>query len=251
MDSALSQFLLQETQAPGCEAMLEQSCSGSDPGYYSACGSLSPASSVDSLCASPRTLRCGAGQEPAEGLLFSTAAAETGPRPAQPAQGARRSRSRYPGHKRQSASEREKLRMRDLTKALHHLNAYLPPSLAPAGQTLTKIQTLRLTIRYIAQLSAQLEAPEGAPSQARPDLPPSGFGTRDTDRGSFCQSVGAMTTEDIAMFQPAFPHTVDQYSCLRQPFQQSPCGDYSIAQTLTEEYYTLQNQLPLSKLGSL
>ncbi|KAL2093493.1 hypothetical protein ACEWY4_010805 [Coilia grayii] len=69
----------------------------------------------------------------------------------------RLSRTKYPGRKRQSASEREKLRMRDLTKALHHLRNYLPPSVAPEGQTLTKIQTLRLAIRYIAHLSAQLQ----------------------------------------------------------------------------------------------
>uniref|UniRef100_A0AAY5KTN1 BHLH domain-containing protein n=1 Tax=Esox lucius TaxID=8010 RepID=A0AAY5KTN1_ESOLU len=72
----------------------------------------------------------------------------------------RRVRSRYPGKKRQSASDREKLRMRDLTKALHHLRTYLPPSVAPAGQTLTKIEILRLTIRYISSLSDQLELQE-------------------------------------------------------------------------------------------
>ncbi|XP_041967248.1 mesoderm posterior protein 2-like [Alosa sapidissima] len=69
----------------------------------------------------------------------------------------RKLRSRNPSRQRQSASEKEKLRMRDLTKALHHLRTYLPPSVAPAGQTLTKIQTLRLAIRYIAHLSAQVQ----------------------------------------------------------------------------------------------
>ncbi|XP_019912279.1 mesoderm posterior bb [Esox lucius] len=68
----------------------------------------------------------------------------------------RKSRSKNPSKQRQSASEKEKLRMRDLTKALHHLRTYLPPSVAPAGQTLTKIETLRLTIGYISHLSAQL-----------------------------------------------------------------------------------------------
>ncbi|KAJ7999377.1 hypothetical protein DPEC_G00193770 [Dallia pectoralis] len=72
----------------------------------------------------------------------------------------KRSRSRYPGKKRQSASDREKLRMRDLTKALHHLRTYLPPSVAPVGQTLTKIEILRLTIGYISSLSEKLELPE-------------------------------------------------------------------------------------------
>ncbi|XP_058637669.1 mesoderm posterior ba [Onychostoma macrolepis] len=68
----------------------------------------------------------------------------------------RRLRLKNPSEQRQNASEKEKLRMRDLTKALHHLRTYLPPSVAPVGQTLTKIETLRLTIRYISFLSAQL-----------------------------------------------------------------------------------------------
>nr|XP_008283102.1 PREDICTED: mesoderm posterior protein 1-like [Stegastes partitus] len=68
---------------------------------------------------------------------------------------------------RESASEKEKLRMRDLTKALHHLRSYLPPSVAPAGQTLTKIETLRLTIRYISYLSAQLGLSEEVLFQRR------------------------------------------------------------------------------------
>uniref|UniRef100_A0A8C1GCD5 Mesoderm posterior ba n=1 Tax=Cyprinus carpio TaxID=7962 RepID=A0A8C1GCD5_CYPCA len=68
----------------------------------------------------------------------------------------RRLRVKNPSEQRQNASEKEKLRMRDLTKALHHLRTYLPPSVAPVGQTLTKIETLRLTIRYISFLSAQL-----------------------------------------------------------------------------------------------
>ncbi|XP_008561411.1 PREDICTED: mesoderm posterior protein 1 [Galeopterus variegatus] len=57
---------------------------------------------------------------------------------------------------RQSASEREKLRMRTLARALHELRRFLPPSVAPAGQSLTKIETLRLAIRYIGHLSAVL-----------------------------------------------------------------------------------------------
>ncbi|XP_059680130.1 mesoderm posterior protein 1-like [Gavia stellata] len=61
-----------------------------------------------------------------------------------------------PGGPRQSASEREKLRMRRLAQALLRLRHYLPPALAPAGQSLTKIETLRLAIRYIAHLSALL-----------------------------------------------------------------------------------------------
>ncbi|XP_026366256.2 mesoderm posterior protein 2 [Ursus arctos] len=67
-----------------------------------------------------------------------------------------RGRSGPAGGQRQSASEREKLRMRTLARALHELRRFLPPSVAPAGQSLTKIETLRLAIRYIGHLSAVL-----------------------------------------------------------------------------------------------
>ncbi|XP_028258094.1 mesoderm posterior protein 1-like [Parambassis ranga] len=75
--------------------------------------------------------------------------------------------TRIRSKQRESASEKEKLRMRDLTKALHHLRSYLPPSVAPVGQTLTKIETLRLTIRYISYLSAQLGLSEEVLFQRR------------------------------------------------------------------------------------
>uniref|UniRef100_W5NB29 Mesoderm posterior aa n=1 Tax=Lepisosteus oculatus TaxID=7918 RepID=W5NB29_LEPOC len=161
MDASLSQLLLHVDEPLfGCDALLEQICSVSDSGYYSATGSLSPASSIDSCCFSPPPPQSAARQEPRDlQLLLSTTAAPA------PVQAKRRSRSKYPGKKRQSASEKEKLRMRDLTKALHNLRTYLPPSVAPAGQTLTKIETLRLTIRYISHLSAQLGLSEEALAQ--------------------------------------------------------------------------------------
>ncbi|XP_077419549.1 uncharacterized protein LOC144050299 [Vanacampus margaritifer] len=106
----------------------------SDPGYFSA--GLSPTSSEDSFL--PNL------------ALDSFFLSRPAPSPV------KKSRSRYPGKKRQTASEREKLRMRDLTKAMHHLRSYLPPPAAPRDQTLTKIETLRLAARYIAFLSAQL-----------------------------------------------------------------------------------------------
>uniref|UniRef100_A0A672FVY2 Mesoderm posterior aa n=1 Tax=Salarias fasciatus TaxID=181472 RepID=A0A672FVY2_SALFA len=119
-----------------------------DPGYFSAGSSLSPTSSVDSFCLSPTCLQpVGIEHTPLESFVFSSLPV---------------SRSRYPGKKRQNASEREKLRMRDLTKALNHLRTYLPPSVAPTGQSLTKIETLRHTIRYISYLSAQLGLTEEA-----------------------------------------------------------------------------------------
>uniref|UniRef100_A0A4W5Q3W2 Mesoderm posterior bb n=1 Tax=Hucho hucho TaxID=62062 RepID=A0A4W5Q3W2_9TELE len=79
----------------------------------------------------------------------------------------RKNCSKNPSKQRQSASEKEKLRMRDLTKAIHHLRTYLPPSVAPPEQTLTKIETLRLTISYISHLSAQLGLSEEALCQRK------------------------------------------------------------------------------------
>ncbi|XP_047593850.1 mesoderm posterior protein 1 [Lutra lutra] len=75
--------------------------------------------------------------------------------------------SRLGSGQRQSASEREKLRMRTLARALHELRRFLPPSVAPAGQTLTKIETLRLAIRYIGHLSAVLGLSEESLRQRR------------------------------------------------------------------------------------
>nr|XP_057933862.1 mesoderm posterior protein 1-like [Doryrhamphus excisus] len=92
---------------------------------------------------------------------------------------------------RESASEKEKLRMRDLTKALHHLRSYLPPSVAPTGQTLTKIETLRLAIRYISFLSAQLGLSEEVLFQRR-------------EQGDTSAS-GASSPDILAYFQRGLP----------------------------------------------
>ncbi|XP_039982528.1 mesoderm posterior aa [Xiphias gladius] len=161
-----------------CQSLLENSYDpvaydpAADPGYFSAGSSLSPTSSVDSFCFSPTSLQADASDH----FIFSspkapslTSETKTLPcsRSSTTTSTTKKSRSRYPGKKRQTASEREKLRMRDLTKALHHLRTYLPPSVAPAGQTLTKIETLRLTIRYISYLSAQLGLSEEVLEQQR------------------------------------------------------------------------------------
>ncbi|XP_051800820.1 mesoderm posterior aa [Acanthochromis polyacanthus] len=161
------------------ESLLDKSLAydpTSDPGYVSACSSLSPTSSVDSFCFSPTSLQAvGNEQNALNYFLFSSPVV---PQPTQQTllcsrpsssttSATKKSRSRYPGKKRQTASEREKLRMRDLTKALLHLRSFLPPSVAPAAQTLTKIETLRLTIRYISYLSAQLGLSEEVLEQRR------------------------------------------------------------------------------------
>ncbi|XP_021536123.2 LOW QUALITY PROTEIN: mesoderm posterior protein 1 [Neomonachus schauinslandi] len=109
------------------------------------CG-CSPASSPDSWGSVPA-----GSPEPSPGRPGAT------PPPRARSAGRRGGRgSRLGSGQRQSASEREKLRMRTLARALHELRRFLPPSVAPAGQSLTKIETLRLAIRYIGHLSAVL-----------------------------------------------------------------------------------------------
>ncbi|KAJ6662858.1 hypothetical protein lerEdw1_011062 [Lerista edwardsae] len=126
--------------------------SSGSPSSSPGSGSLSPAESP--LCsAAPR-------QGPGSRALWrSCAGAPKGGRGARLGPGPR-----------QSASQREKLRMRRLAKALHTLRRYLPPSVAPAGQSLTKIETLRLAIRYIGHLSELLGLSEEALARREPPL---------------------------------------------------------------------------------
>uniref|UniRef100_H3BFW7 BHLH domain-containing protein n=1 Tax=Latimeria chalumnae TaxID=7897 RepID=H3BFW7_LATCH len=122
--------------------------------------SLSPVSSNDSSSFSPPYLPCASSQEVYSDVFRVQSLAEA-------SEQRRKTRSRYLSRKRQSASEREKLRMRNLSQAVHNLRTYLPPSVAPAGQNLTKIETLRLAIRYISHLSELLGVSEEELSQRR------------------------------------------------------------------------------------
>ncbi|XP_038599825.1 mesogenin-1 [Tachyglossus aculeatus] len=65
---------------------------------------------------------------------------------------------RMSAQRRRKASEREKLRMRTLADALHTLRNYLPPIYSQRGQPLTKIQTLKYTIKYIGELTDLLNS---------------------------------------------------------------------------------------------
>lgn len=64
--------------------------------------------------------------------------------------------------------------MRTLARALHELRRFLPPSVAPTGQNLTKIETLRLAIRYIGHLSAVLGLSEDSLRRQRHAVSPRG-----------------------------------------------------------------------------
>ncbi|KAM4749029.1 uncharacterized protein WCC33_006450 [Rhinophrynus dorsalis] len=118
--------------------------------------SLSPASSTDSYSFSPPYQPCTFSNEAYSSFhtaLTQMEMLKSMPKPG-PVKKSHRNRMVY--NQRQSASEREKMRMRNLSTALQNLRRYLPPAVAPVGKTLTKIETLRLTIRYISHLSEVL-----------------------------------------------------------------------------------------------
>ncbi|XP_018427017.1 PREDICTED: mesoderm posterior protein 2-like [Nanorana parkeri] len=139
-------------------------------GYPSSEGysSLSPASSIDSSGLSPPYMHYTTSQE-AYGNISSTTT-QTMSLKAQIKNCAEKKstkKGKLPYGQRQSASEREKMRMRNLSKALQNLRRYLPPSMVPADKPLTKIETLQLTIRYISHLSEQLGLSEDVLEQRR------------------------------------------------------------------------------------
>ncbi|XP_056318923.1 mesoderm posterior aa [Danio aesculapii] len=169
-----------------------QSFAVSDAGYYSSTGSLSPTSSIDSCAFSP----------PAYSLppqIFTKGTQKTD---VQPSKKTGRPRSKFPGVKRQTASEREKLRMRDLTKALHHLRTFLPASVAPVGKTLTKIETLRLAIQYISCLSDQLGCGEDE---------------------EICEAEGEVINSSASVFDNFSAASLASQSLLAQQFMSISC----------------------------
>ncbi|NP_001079050.1 mesoderm posterior homolog A S homeolog [Xenopus laevis] len=119
--------------------------------------SLSPASSIDSSGFSPPYQSCAFANEAYSSI--HTAFTQMEKLKSKPQEIStkkdHRNRKVY-DRERHSASEREKMRMRNLSSALQNLRRYLPPAVAPVGKTLTKIEILRLTIRYISHLSEVL-----------------------------------------------------------------------------------------------
>ncbi|XP_055411897.1 mesoderm posterior protein 2 [Bubalus kerabau] len=127
-------------------------------GWVGHSDSTSPASSSSDSSGSCPCDRSSRPSQPVPAARGAAEAASTAPS---------RVRTRPAGGQRQSASEREKLRMRTLARALQELRRFLPPSVAPAGQSLTKIETLRLAIRYIGHLSAVLGLSEDSLQRRR------------------------------------------------------------------------------------
>ncbi|XP_075061300.1 mesoderm posterior protein 1 [Mixophyes fleayi] len=120
--------------------------------------SLSPTSSTDSFSFSPPYQSCAFPEDTYNSIQAALSQTEVLQRKQKEVSTKKSHNIRnrtVPSH-RQSASEREKMRMRNLSTATQNLRQYLPAAVAPVGKTLTKIETLRLTIRYIAHLSEVL-----------------------------------------------------------------------------------------------
>ncbi|KAL2082714.1 hypothetical protein ACEWY4_022532 [Coilia grayii] len=112
------------------------------------CASSSPDSSLDSMCSSPEMPGNTSACQPYASFPYPLEEHSSAQRTPQKA-----SKSKMSTKRRIKASEREKMRMRSLAEALHHLRDFLPPDYNRSGQPLTKIQTLKYTIEYIKELS--------------------------------------------------------------------------------------------------
>lgn len=110
--------------------------------------STSPESSFDSMCSSPEMSSSPNGDQSFGNFSYGL----PGHRPI-PCATQKQSKPKMSTKRRMKASEREKMRMRSLAEALHHLRDYLPTDYSTGGQPLTKIQTLKYTIEYIKELS--------------------------------------------------------------------------------------------------
>ncbi|KAM3924277.1 mesoderm posterior protein 1 [Leptodactylus fuscus] len=153
--------------------MMPQDSSFLSDWVYPSSDSQSPASSAESFVLSPNYLHPSLNSETISNYLQEPAMNMACHQAEQSSVTSKRTRCKMIGPQRQNASEREKLRMRNLSKALHNLRRYLPPSVVPAGRNLTKIETLRLTISYISHLSQLLGLNEETMSQKREPQPES------------------------------------------------------------------------------
>uniref|UniRef100_A0A672UB76 Mesogenin-1 n=2 Tax=Strigops habroptila TaxID=2489341 RepID=A0A672UB76_STRHB len=123
--------------------------------------SLSPTPSFESYSSSPCTTAVETPYSSSSGSLVGYSLVDF-PAAYLPSPGQARlpkgTKVRMSAQRRRKASEREKLRMRTLADALHTLRNYLPPVYSQRGQPLTKIQTLKYTIKYISELTELLNS---------------------------------------------------------------------------------------------
>ncbi|XP_040271362.1 mesoderm posterior protein 1-like [Bufo bufo] len=183
-------------------ATLHQYNYPSSEGY----SSLSPASSIDSIGLSPPYIGYATSQE-AYGNISMPCSQQMDVKiqPNIPSEKkTKKMKGKLPYSQRQSASEREKMRMRNISKALQNLRRYLPPSVAPIDKTLTKIETLQLTISYISLLSEQLGLSEEVLEQRRQ----AAIQTRCAQDVSCCMDMShSLCSESVKQNPPIGPPT--------------------------------------------
>ncbi|XP_044132982.1 uncharacterized protein LOC122925704 [Bufo gargarizans] len=170
--------------------------------------SLSPTSSVDSFSFSPPNQSSSLGEDDNFQTSSSKIEVQQTRQMEVPANKSHR-RNRTISHQRQNASEREKMRMRNLSTGLQNLRRYLPAAVAPVGKNLTKIETLRLTIRYIAHLSDVLGLDDETlmkrmEESRRIDICPVGLSC---SQGNMHEISSAARTHFTDTFSTIFPET--------------------------------------------
>ncbi|KAM3924724.1 uncharacterized protein RB166_008064 [Leptodactylus fuscus] len=168
--------------------------------------SLSPTSSVDSFSFSPPYPSCSFAEHNYNSFQTSSSKDEDlQTRQATLPEKKNHRRNRAMSHQRQSASEREKMRMRNLSTALQNLRRYLPPAVAPFGKNLTKIETLRLTIRYIAHLADVLGLDDETLMKRREEslrrsMCPVGLSCCQGDMHELCSSARTLLPETFSQY---------------------------------------------------
>lgn len=117
---------------------------------------------------------------------------------------------------RQSANARERNRMRSIGAAMLQLRHCLPPSLVPKCKKLSKIQTLRLAIHYIACLFEVLRQHEGSDNDHWSDA--SNF----SEEGHLINAEG--DEQETSNACPNYESKTDEWMCLSSEYSSDASG---------------------------
>ncbi|XP_056427937.1 mesoderm posterior protein 2-like [Hyla sarda] len=155
-------------------------------------------------------------------------------------------RNRAISHLRQSASEREKMRMRNISSSLQNLRRYLPPAVAPVGKNLTKIETLRLTIRYIAHLSDVLGLDDETLMKRREEslrssMCPVGLSCCQSNMHEICSAARTQLPETFPQYSSSprvFPETASPLGMDTYPSSVDMCSPQFTDQGPPEESFS-------------